>query len=743
MIDRLASCLVLLLIMTVTFSLAAETTEDPLSHLDFEECRLSGSIAPWTGKPAETLGMDVDVVRTGRCAGRIVRDADSPQNLTFLSTSVPADITGKQVELVGWVRTEDVNGWAGLWLREDGSAGSVQFKNMHHSGLSDTNDWTECRLELPLDAEAERIVFGMLLSGTGRAWLDDVQLLVDGRPYDEAPKRPIIPTAIDMDHEFDERSGLTLQSIEPWRGESLVLMGKVWGFLKYHHPLVTVGERHWDYDLFRGLTAVLAEPDAEAAHQALTTWALSLGEPAPCSPCAEPPAVDALLRTDLDWLGDKARLGDELAAYLNQVHAARPVGPQFYVEPHGMARNPKFTHEEAYSQFDIPDTGYRLLALFRFWNIIEYWFPYRDIIGENWDDVLAEFVPRFVEAQGSVAYDRVLIELIARVHDTHANLWSNLQSRPPIGTMQVPVAIRFVEDQAVVWRYTDAERGLQTGLELGDEIVAVDGKPVAELRAAWTPFFAASNEPARLREIGHDLTLGVGPWCMLSIMRDGTPLEVHAERVSRDKLNHRPPHDREGPVFQILPSGIAYLRLSGVVASTCPDYITRAADTHGFIIDIRNYPTQFVPFALGGHLISEPTEFVRFTTADLTNPGTFTWTDPLTIQPLKPHFNGPVVILVDESSQSQAEYTAMALRTAPNAMVIGSTTAGADGNVSMIPLPGGRSSMISGIGVFYPDYTPTQRVGIVPDIEVVPTVAGFRDGRDEVLEAAEKHILNR
>jgi hypothetical protein len=72
---------------------------------------------------------------------------------------------------------------------------------------------------------------------------------------------------------------------------------------------------------------------------------------------------------------------------------------------------------------------------------------------------------------------------------------------------------------------------------------------------------------------------------------------------------------------------------------------------------------------------------------------------------------------------------------------MGSTTAGADGNVSEIPLPGGLRSLISGIGVFYPDKRPTQRIGILPDLEIVPTVAGIRDGRDEVLEAALGAIL--
>ena len=83
----------------------------------------------------------------------------------------------------------------------------------------------------------------------------------------------------------------------------------------------------------------------------------------------------------------------------------------------------------------------------------------------------------------------------------------------------------------------------------------------------------------------------------------------------------------------------------------------------------------------------------------------------------------------------------MAFRSAPKAIVVGSTTAGADGNVSGIPLPGGSRTMISGIGVFYPNKSPTQRIGIIPNIEVKPTVAGIREGRDEVLEEALRQIL--
>jgi C-terminal processing protease CtpA/Prc len=78
----------------------------------------------------------------------------------------------------------------------------------------------------------------------------------------------------------------------------------------------------------------------------------------------------------------------------------------------------------------------------------------------------------------------------------------------------------------------------------------------------------------------------------------------------------------------------------------------------------------------------------------------------------------------------------MALRTAPRATVVGSITAGADGEVSDIVLPGNVRTRITGLGIYYPDGRETQRVGIVPDVEVKPTIKGIADGRDEVLEKA-------
>ena len=157
----------------------------------------------------------------------------------------------------------------------------------------------------------------------------------------------------------------------------------------------------------------------------------------------------------------------------------------------------------------------------------------------------------------------------------------------------------------------------------------------------------------------------------------------------------------------------------------------------GLIIDCRNYPSDFPIYKLSRYLMPKRTPFAKFSKGSIANPGLFTYTrlHKAGIKNKK-YFKGKVIILVNETTQSSAEFHSMAYRVNPNATVVGSSTAGADGNVSQFYLPGGISTMISGIGVYYPDGKDTQRVGIVPDIEVKPTIEGIKKGKDEVLEKA-------
>ena len=368
--------------------------------------------------------------------------------------------------------------------------------------------------------------------------------------------------------------------------------------------------------------------------------------------------------------------------------------------------------------------------------------PYRDLIGENWDEVLHEFIPRISQARAAFDYQRELTALIARIHDTHARLTSSLNVQPPVGTCYLPVVIRFIENQAVVTDYLGKPPSARDSLLRGDVIESFGGLAVSDLIQQWRPYYSASNEPTLLREIARALPRGLCGPVTVYARRDDGEVDLTVRRVAMFPTlpNANVAHDLPGETFRLLPGGVAYLKLSSAKAAESRKYITGAAGTHGLIIDLRNDPPDFLVFTLGSLLVDKETSFARFTTADLINPGAFHFGQVVSLAPKAPHYPGKIAILVDEVTQSAAEYTAMAFRSSANALVVGSTTAGADGNVSGVSLPGGVSATISGIGVFYPDKRPTQRVGIVPDIEVKPTLAGLRAGKDEVLDAALRAI---
>ena len=711
--------------------------------LSFEAPHTGSAPAGWSANPSGGIALDDQIKHSGQYACRIQRTADSPNDFSGILRTVPMDVGGKTVELRGFIRTQEVSKFVALWIREDNDTGVLAFESLEKRMIHGTNDWTEYSVQLPIKPEAKDLFFGFLLDGTGKAWVDDIQLLVDGKAFWDAPKAERPKTALDTDHEFDNGSKIVVADLSPVQIANLAELGKVWGFLKYHHPLVAAGSRHWDYDLFRVAPAVLAAPDRTAANAAMAKWIADLGPVAKCEPCAALSQTELHIAPDIDWIHSEERLGHDLSAALGNVYRNRPATGQFFVSQARGIGNPVFDREPAYQRFPYPDAGYRMLALFRIWNIIEYWFPYRDVLHEDWNQVLVDFIPRITLAKSSADYRREMLAFFAHIHDTHANLWGTLQERPPVGACAIPVNVRFIGDRPVVSGYADPVTGAATGLKPGDVVEALDGAAISDLVRQWKPYYAASNDAAILRDMARQFTHGECGDATLRIRRGSETREVEAKRVTAAPPNAAGPatHDLPGPTFRLLSSDVAYLKLSSVKVEDAAKYIDSATGTKGLVIDIRNYPSEFVVFALGSLLVDRETPFARFTHSDLANPGAFYFGPPVSLTPGKVHYNGKIVILVDEVSQSQAEYTTMAFRSSPHASVIGSTTAGADGNVSPIPMPGGLHPMMSGIGVFYPDKRPTQRIGIVPDQPLTPTVEGIAQGRDEVLEAAIRQIL--
>jgi C-terminal processing protease CtpA/Prc len=104
-------------------------------------------------------------------------------------------------------------------------------------------------------------------------------------------------------------------------------------------------------------------------------------------------------------------------------------------------------------------------------------------------------------------------------------------------------------------------------------------------------------------------------------------------------------------------------------------------------------------------------------------------------------YRGKTVMLIDERAIRQSEHTGLFFEAANGTTFVGSPTMGANGDVTTLTLPGDIVISFSGHDVRHADGRQLQRVGLVPHIEVRPTIKGIREGQDEVLERARKFLL--
>jgi C-terminal processing protease CtpA/Prc len=724
--------------MTIT-AFGQNETKNSTLNLDIENI-VNGKPVGWTafGDEKYIISIDSTIVHGGKYSLSIENNS-SVIDYRAWNFTLPNNYQGNRIKLSGYLKTENVNdGFAGLWMRIDPS---IAFNNMKNRDIKGTNDWRKFEIILDLNPQqTNQIVLGCLLVGKGKIWVDDLEVHIDRKELKNAKIYERNKYPADLDKEFTNGSKIDDFTPTTTQIENLKTLGLVWGFLKYYHPEIAKGNYNWDFELFRITPKILTATTSTERDIVLLDWIKKLGEVKEGKPEKLNPQEIKIV-PDLDWL-NKSGLSVELQNQLLKIKNADRSAKHFYINFHYGAKNPYFPNENNYPNIVFPDAGFRLLSLFRYWNMIQYYFPYKNLIEEDWKNVLEEFIPKILVVKDKTDYTVTMLELIARIHDTHANVWGGNKTLSDFwGKNYPPFEVSFVENQAVVTDYYDNKLALESTLQKGDIILKINDKDVTEIVANRLKRTPASNYPTQLRDIGPNLLRSNDSLVNVTYKRNNQIFTHSIKTYPLSKVKIYKKYEVKDTSFTFIDKDIAYINHGTLMKKNIPKIWKEMQNAKALIIDDRNYPSDFALFILSRHLQPKRTPFVKFSKGSIKTPGLFVYTDyTKSGMNNSDYFKGKVIILVNETTQSSAEYHAMAYRTAPNATVIGSTTAGADGNVSSIRLPGGISTMISGIGVYYPDGRETQRIGIVPDIEVKPTIEGIKNGKDEVLEKAIEFI---
>ncbi len=383
-----------------------------------------------------------------------------------------------------------------------------------------------------------------------------------------------------------------------------------------------------------------------------------------------------------------------------------------------------------------PDRAHRILALARAWSALDQFWPYKRLLEPDaWGRAFVELLPAFEAARDEREYVLALAALGARTGDSHVDLEGGPSERHLDRRAMPPIDVLRVEGRPVVVRASDAAKA--AGIAAGDVLEAVDDEPFGARVARLEPYVAASTpwDHAYRADL---LAQGGPPGSTARLaLRDasGRLKEVRLARARR--LSVWPD---AAPKYRVLDGNVGYANLIRLERGEVDAMLDALWATRALFLDMRGIP-RFMMGDLAARLNQKRARvggyYLRTPGGGVSSPPPRgDSVDELVIPATeRPIYAGPVVVLVDERTFSVAEVDTQLLRAA-GALVVGSPTAGVDGDMTKVCVPGGMCLTFSGADVRQADGTQQQRVGLRPDVEARPTLRGLREGRDEVLERA-------
>lgn len=373
------------------------------------------------------------------------------------------------------------------------------------------------------------------------------------------------------------------------------------------------------------------------------------------------------------------------------------------------------------------DRTTRLAATLIAWSVLDQFSPYWDVVDADWDAQLVRSLQEAATAEDDRAFEAVLWRLIHALRDGHGTV---LYSRKHWA--QPPVLLDVVEGKiAVAWAAP------ATGIAAGSVVESIDGDEV-ETRVAETMQSRSSGSEHFRRWVAMaDVLRGPeGSTVELATMSPGGSQTVtKLERVRGADLPFSAPSGLE-PIAEVEP-GLLYIDLTRADQETLTSAADRLAQAKGLVFDVRGRPAArpfYLPYLTDKTARSAqflmPT-FVRPDQVDATFED-FGWG----FEAEQPRFTDNVAWLSNAAAVSFPESILGTVKNSGLGTIVGQASAGANGNISAFDLPGGYRVIFTGLKVVNRDGGTHHNIGVLPDVAVEPTLAGLREGRDEVLEKA-------
>ena len=735
------------------------TVQSQPINLDFEQGEVGQVPTGWSSptKPNYAGELTEEKPKSGKRAA-LLRSlpnatADGPSFGNLMQAFEATPFLGHRVRFRAAVRIEGTESAtrAQLWMRVDRSENRIGFFDNMGDRPIRLGEWQYYEIVGDVEEDAATVNIGMILLGSGKAWLDDVSFADLGKTIVlSEPARP-----------------LTKQGLE-----NLEAFTRLLGYVRHFHPSDEAAAADWDSFAIEGIRVAegatnapdLAKRLEEIFRPVAPTVRVFPTNARPRLPdeTKAPQGIPSLEIVSWRHQGFGQKTGQQFSPYKSErvsKDAPRgkiPVGSPNPLKPFmtslgggvsclvplalfadAKGKLPHVTSQATDAKATLVklsgnDRATRLADVALAWNIFQHFYPYFDVVQTDWPKALRDALTSAANDPNERAFLDTLRRMVAQLHDGHGGVYHPSDE----AGYTAPVIFGWVEGRLVI---TDAAAEGANGLQPGDIVLKVDGKPSLEVLAEREAFISGATPQWRRYIASHQLTVGVkDSEIKLEVQTQNEPARSVSLRRNIQAQDKDLQETRPSKVQELKP-GIFYLDLDRIKDEDFQTILPQLEKARGIIFDLRGYP-KVSPVVIS-HLIDEPVQSARWmvpiiTAPDHTGITEYNTSGRWTLKPIAPRLTAKIAFLTDGRAISYAESYMGIIEAYKLAEIVGEPTAGTNGNVNPFVLPGGYRVTWTGMKVLKNDGSQHHGIGIHPTVPVPRTIKGVTEKRDEQLERA-------
>lgn len=528
--------------------------------------------------------------------------------------------------------------------------------------------------------------------------------------------------------------------------ENYKQFGLIWGFLKYHHPKVSAGKYQWN-EVFLKVADSLENIDTQShLDNYLIDFIDTYDQKVNYKKRGLKNSVDTdslfTQNVNYEWI-ESVFANEDIRKKLKK--HLQTQNNDHYFSSSKLNLIPTFDNEKAVSHFDYKLEKYRVLNFFNFWNMVAYCNVNKYLTDPAWESQLVPYLKEFILADSELVYEKIKAKLIASLNDSHAYYEIGSTSNDIIFQYKPIIDVVLINDTLVVTDIIHKTLAQKDDVQLGDLILEIEGLDVkSRLEENIGEIMWFSNENLKKR------------WARCALFNNIDSIRVKISRKGeiRESIYHLYDYANDSikvqdyttlspaPLAQqqFVTEKIGYINPYTISKKDIKKAFKKFENTDGLIIDMRCYPKYISTSDFANFLYPKRTNFIKIL-APIKNKPSYAYMveapTPLgkIINPFRagkhnPNFyKGKVILLVNNTTQSKAEFISVAIQAAPSCITVGKPTAGAVMNVAVFTMSDSTTINFTSLGAFYPDGKGIQQEGVKIDFVVEENTSSIQEDK--------------